>query len=120
MKILIVEDEPKVARLMAAHFTGKGHQVWTSETGQAALELVSQHQPQTILLDLWLKGKMNGVEVLKEVKRTRPETTVVVVTGLEESSYQELLRLGALAVLKKPIRLDELDQLLQQVPEPPA
>ncbi|MBI3320425.1 MAG: response regulator [Candidatus Omnitrophica bacterium] len=120
MKILIVEDEPKVAGLLAAHFTGRGHQVWTSETGQGALALVDQHQPHAILLDLWLKGKMNGVEVLKEVKRTRPETTVVVVTGLEESSFNELLRLGALAVLKKPIRLDELDQLLQQVREQPT
>ena len=120
MKMLIVEDEPKMAELLTAYFTGRGYQVWASETGQGALGLFNQHQPQIILLDLWLKGNMSGIEVLKEVKRIRPQTAVVVVTGLEESSQEELMRLGAVAVMKKPIRLDELDQLLRQVRERPA
>lgn len=115
MTIVIVEDEPKVLDLLKGYFEASGHRVLGSETGQGALELLQRQRPDLLLLDLWLKGKINGLGVLKEAKQLSPQTIVIVITGLEESSQEELVKLGAAALVKKPIRLDELDQLVSQV-----
>jgi CheY-like chemotaxis protein len=120
MTILIVEDEPKVHTVLKTHFETQGHQVWVSQTGEGALALLQQHQPDAMLLDLWLKGPLNGLGVIKETPRLAPKTAVIVITGFEEPPQEELRRLGVRALLKKPIRLDELDQLLAQVRQSPT
>jgi len=120
MTLLIVEDESKVLHVLATHFEEQGHTVLTSETGEGALALLAQHHPDAMLLDLWLKGKLNGVGVLKEFPRLSPKTAVIVITGLEESPQEEVVQLGAKALLRKPIRLDELDRLLAQVCQHPS
>jgi len=115
MTILIVEDEPKVLELLTTHFEGQGLTVLASETGEEALELLAQHHPEAMLLDLWLKGALNGMGVLKESTHLSPKTAVIVITGLEEFPQEELLKLGARACLRKPVRLEELDQILAKV-----
>jgi two-component system nitrogen regulation response regulator NtrX len=112
MTILIVEDEPKVQQLLKSHFESRGHQVHARDSGEEAIEALRQHRPETILLDLWLKGKLNGVGVLKEIKRSLPQAAVIVITGLDEAPDEEVFKLGITAFLKKPIRLEELDRLL--------
>jgi len=114
MIILIVEDEPKVQELLRPYFEAQGHHVFVTETGEGALELIQRHPPDVVLLDMWLRGKMNGMSVLKETKHLSPQTSVVVITGLDEPPREEVVQSGAAAFLKKPIRLQELDQLLQQ------
>ena len=116
MKILIVEDEPKVQQMLRDYFETKGYAVSTSTTGQGALIILQTSLPEVMLLDLMLKDKVSGKEVLADVQRISPKTVVIVTTGLEEeASHQEVLRLGAIAVLKKPIRLEELDELLEKI-----
>ena len=112
MKILIVEDEPKVAQRFTSHFQRQGHEVLTSDTGVGALDQLKRHQPEFMLLDLWLKDSTTGMMVLKQVRQLSPKTITVVSTGLEEVSQDEIVRLGASALLRKPVRLDELDHLV--------
>ncbi len=114
MTILIVEDEPKAAKLLTSYFAGKGYEVLSADSGERALELLQSRQPDLALLDLWLKGKLNGMGVLKGLTRASPKTKAIVITGLDESAKAEALRLGAIAFLRKPIRLDDLDQLLRR------
>ena len=121
MKVLIVEDEPKVAQIFTSHFQRQGHEVFTSDTGDGALEQLKQHQPEFMLLDLWLKDSTNGMMVLKQLRQVSPKTVTVVSTGLEETSQDEVIRLGAAALLRKPVRLDELDALVTSlVPAAPT
>jgi DNA-binding response OmpR family regulator len=115
MIILIVEDEPKVQQLLRGHFEQQGHQMFGTGTGEEAIRLLRAHQPDLMLLDLWLKGKVDGIGVLKEAKVISPKTKIIVATGFEEAAGEQLEKLGASALLKKPIRLEELDALLQQV-----
>ena len=114
MKILIVEDEPKVLELMTQHFQDQDYQVIGSDTGPGGLALVRE-KPDVAFVDLWLKGSSDGRAVLKELKRVSPQTRAVVVTGTEadDPPEEEMAQLGAVACLKKPIRLEELDALLQ-------
>ncbi|OGW91690.1 MAG: hypothetical protein A3D28_05055 [Omnitrophica bacterium RIFCSPHIGHO2_02_FULL_63_14] len=121
MKLLIVEDEPKIRALLSSYFEGHGHEVLTTESGEEALTLLQQHKPALILLDLSLKGKLTGRDVLRETMQRVPESKIVVVTGLVEASEEEFRKLGASGLLRKPIELDALSQLLRQVGgEPPA
>lgn len=118
MIIAIVEDEPKIQELLKAHFEGQGHQVIASDSGEGGIVLARQHQPAVMLLDMWLKGKIGGLGVLKETRTLSPSTKVVIVTGFDESSQEDLLKLGAAALLRKPIRLEELDALVAQLVRP--
>ncbi len=115
MKLLIVEDEPKIRALLSSYFEGHGHEVFTTESGEEAITLIQQHEPALILLDLSLKGKLTGRDVLREAMQRVPASKVVVVTGLVEASEEEFKQLGASGLLRKPIELDTLSQLLRQV-----
>ena len=118
MIVLIAEDEPKVQQLLKEHFEQQGHQMLGTGSGEGALELLRQHQPHIMLLDLWLKGKIEGMTVLKEARTISPKTKVIVATGFEESPGEQIAKLGAVALLKKPIRLEELDRIIQQIQGP--
>jgi len=119
MIILIVEDEPKVQQLLKGHFEQQGHQMFGTGIGEEAIQLLRAHQPDVMLLDLWLKGKIDGMGVLKEAKTISPKTKVIVATGFEESPNEQIAKLGA-TLLKKPIRLEELDALLKQTQAGPS
>jgi len=114
MKLLIVEDEAKIRALLSAYFEGHGHQVLTTESGEEALTLLQQHQPTLVLLDLSLKGKLTGKDVLREAPQRAPASKVIIVTGLVEASEEEFKNLGAAGLLRKPIELEALSQLLRQ------
>lgn len=120
MKILIVEDEPMVPELLASRFEQQGFEVLSTDTGEGALELIRLHQPDVILLDLWLKGTIDGFAVLNTCQQHFSKTVVIVMTGRDEVSEQQVLRQGAFAFLKKPIRLEQLEELLRQIQHRPA
>lgn len=119
MKILIVDDEPKIVRLLGGHFEIKGHKVVGAGEGQEAITLAQQHQPALALVDLKLKGKLSGLDVLNELKRLLPQIRVVIVSGDQDTPTDAVLQQGAVAFLRKPVQLEELDQLLQDG-NPPA
>ena len=116
MKILVVEDEPKVLELMLRHFQEQGHEAIGSDTCPGAMALLPSC-PDVAFVDLWLKGSSDGRTVLKELRRVSPGTKAVIVTGTEaeDPPEEEMVQFGAVACLKKPIRLDDLDNLLQDL-----
>ena len=114
MRILVVEDEPKVLQLLTAHFQSQGHQVASSDTGEGALASLQRELPDLLLVDVLLKGKVDGLQVLQKAKELNPHVKAVVITGSDEVSRDDITRLGA-AFLKKPIRLEELDQLIARL-----
>ena len=62
-KILVVEDEATISRILSTVLTANGYQVLNAENGQQALSMASSHCPDLILLDLALPG-MHGIEVI--------------------------------------------------------
>ncbi len=118
MKLLVVEDETKILELLKGHFERPGYEVKGTETGEEALALLKSFQPDVMLLDLWLKGSTPGMGVLKEASRVAPKTKVVIVTGFDESLAPEAFQLGAVAFLKKPVQLEELQELLARIQQP--
>jgi len=115
MKILVLDDEIKIQGILKGRLEMDGHEVFTAESGEAGLAIINEHQPHLLLLDLSLKGKLSGREVLAEVKKTSPQIHVVVVTGYVEAESEEFQQLGASGLLKKPLNLADLDAIVKQL-----
>jgi DNA-binding NtrC family response regulator len=105
MKILIVDDEPQVAEILAKSLAREGHDATVAHSGEEALRLLGPAEPDALFLDVSMPG-MNGLDVLAEVKRRRPTLPVVVITGhATEDEVDEVKRLGAVDVIEKPAPL---------------
>jgi DNA-binding response OmpR family regulator len=108
MRILLVEDERKVASFIARALRENTYAVDVAETGEKALEMAADVHYDAILLDVRLPG-MNGLEVCRELRQRGIESPVLVLTarGLTEQKV-EGLDAGADDYLTKPFVLAEL------------
>jgi CheY-like chemotaxis protein len=82
--ILCIEDEPPQLLLRKLLLESQGYRVITAESGQEALKLFRVHAVDLVILDYWMSG-MNGVAVAREMKRLRPDTSIIIF-----SAYQPL------------------------------
>ena len=106
--ILVVDDEQSVATTIEAILRLDGHDVIAVTSGVAAVRLLNERQFDVVLTDLRL-GDMDGIEVLREVQRTAPETAAIMLTGYASlESAIAALRSGAYDYLMKPSDVDEL------------
>ena len=103
VKILFIEDEPKILELYTLKFQNEGFFVIQAKHGKEGLKLAKKEKPDLILLDIILP-KMDGFEVLKKIKldKSTANIPVVLLTNLgEHRDMQEGRRLGALDYLVK-------------------
>ena len=78
--ILVVDDEVDTCRSLSDILTDLGYRVDVAHDGLTALELVRQKPYEVALLDLKMPG-LHGIEVLREIKKTRPKIQVIILTG---------------------------------------
>ncbi len=115
--ILVVEDEKDQADIIRAILTSRGHKVSTALSGPEALKRLAEVSFELILTDLKMPG-MDGLELLRKIKREGPDLGVIVMTahGSIESAV-EAMKLGALDYLQKPFSSDELNLTLDKALE---
>jgi two-component system, OmpR family, KDP operon response regulator KdpE len=106
--ILIVDDEPPIQRILRRNLTMSGYEVLVADNGEQALELVHLHEPDLILLDLWLPGEMDGMSVCAQVRRWSQVPIIVVSARTDEKQKVQALDKGADDYLTKPFNNDEL------------
>jgi len=101
-KVLVVEDDADIARLIQLHLTGNGREVLIARRGDEVLEMAQREHPDLITLDILLPG-MDGFTVLEELKGNpaTQEIPVVIVSVLADRG--DWLRLGAVDYVTKPI-----------------
>ncbi len=108
MKILLVEDEKKLAELTAAILSSENYQVTIAGDGEAALDQIYTHQFDLIILD-WLLPRLNGLEVLTTMRQEKITTPVLFLTALDQTEKLVAgLDNGADDYLVKPFALKEL------------
>ena len=106
--VLVVDDEESVATTIQAILQLDGHEVVAVTTGVEAIRILGERQFDVVLTDLRLTD-VDGVEVLKEVQRTAPETAAIMLTGYASlESAIAALRSGAYDYLMKPSDVEEL------------
>jgi two-component system, OmpR family, KDP operon response regulator KdpE len=106
--ILVVDDEPPIQRILRRNLTMSGYDVLVADNGEQALELVHLHEPDLILLDLWLPGEMDGMSVCAQVRRWSQVPIIVVSAKTDEKQKVLALDKGADDYLTKPFNNDEL------------
>ena len=115
MNILIVDDEPQVAEVLAKSLGRQGHRTTVVNSGEDALRMIEAATPDALFLDVSMPG-INGLAVLTEVRRTRPHLAVVVITGhATPEEVEEVKRLGAVDVIPKPAALTHYHQAIEKL-----
>ncbi len=108
-KVLIVDDEEDIRAILMYFFRGKGFETLEAETGEEALEYLAKDSPDIVLLDLIMPG-MGGLEALKKIHDSYPNTGVIVVTGVQDEKIaSKALLLGAADYVSKPFDIRYLE-----------
>ncbi|HEY8685085.1 MAG TPA: response regulator transcription factor [Chloroflexota bacterium] len=106
-RVLVVDDEQRVRRLLQTALTERGYDVTTAASGEEALSAIAKRQPDIILLDLIMPG-MSGLDVCRSVRQDLSTPIVVLSARGEEHDKVLALDLGADDYLTKPFGMEEL------------
>jgi DNA-binding response OmpR family regulator len=106
-KILLVEDEVKLARVVADYLTAAGFDVLKAYTGKEALAFFRHEKPDLVILDIMLP-EMNGLEVAKIIRKESSTPIIMLTAKVEESDRVLGLEMGADDYITKPFSLREL------------
>jgi two-component system response regulator AtoC len=108
-RILVVDDELFVRELLLEFLSSQGYEVSLADSGEKAVKLIENEPADVALVDLKMPG-IDGIETLRQIGRTAPDTVTIVMTGYPtiESSI-EALRCGASDYVVKPFKLNDLN-----------
>ena len=116
-KILVVDDEPSILRLLREALTQWGYQVTTASNARDALDALRTEMYDAAITDIRMPDT-SGLDLLKEIKKHDDSIEVVIMTGYPTiASAVEALKEGAYDYLSKPLILDELRHLMARVTE---
>lgn len=114
-KILIIDDEIDLCRLLKDFFSERGYQVIYALTGRGGLDAFESEKPHIVMLDLRLKD-IEGTEVLRKMRATKDPCKIIILTGsAREEDKIKAMKLGANYYIKKPFSLKRLTKLLKIV-----
>ncbi|HTL48561.1 MAG TPA: response regulator [Verrucomicrobiae bacterium] len=112
-KLLVVDDEVEICDFLKAFFEEREFDVRTAHNGPEALQMIQAELPQVVLLDIHMPG-MDGMNVLRQIKKDFPRTKVIMVTAIEtREKIEEAMRLGADNYITKPLSLEYLEKDVQ-------
>ncbi|TVX96832.1 response regulator [Cohnella terricola] len=107
-RLLIVDDQVGIRILLLEVFATEGYDTFQAANGRAALDIVKNHRPDLVLLDMKIPG-MDGLEILKQIKEYDRGIKVIMMTAYGElDMIKEATDLGALMHFTKPFDIDEM------------
>ena len=107
-KILVVDDEPKLVRLVREVLTATGYQVSAASSGKAAIELVAIEQPDLVLLDILLPPGPDGYDVCRRIREFSDIPVIMLTAKAQEADMLHGFDAGADDYLTKPFSAKEL------------
>ena len=113
--VLVVDDEASIRSSLTGALKDEGYRVTTAASGREALESLKAEKPDVVLLDIWMP-EMDGLEVLRHLKAAVPEVAVIMMSGHGTiETAVKATKLGAFDFIEKPLSLERLLVLLQNV-----
>ena len=113
-KVLLIDDEEPIRKVVGLYLRSHGYEVITAEDGQRRIELFQRESPPTVLTDIKMPG-MDGIEVLHHIKKRYPKTEVIFLTG--HAATQDGvhgIKTGAFDYLSKPIEFEHMPSKIKQ------
>ena len=113
-KILLVDDEEGIRKVLGISLMDIGYQVFTAENGQEAMAVFREHGPPIVLTDIKMPV-MDGIDLLRQIKTESPDTEVIMLTGHGDMELAiRCLKLEATDFITKPINDDVLEIALKR------
>jgi len=106
-RVLVVDDEPQITRVLRTVLTSQGYQVQTATEGETALANFSEWRPELVITDLYMPH-MDGIELCKRIRSLSNVPIIVLSVKGEERAKVEALDSGADDYVTKPFGTDEL------------
>ena len=108
-KVLVIDDDPVVGKSFQRVLSGKGYAVISAASGAEALDRLAREDYDVVYADIKMPG-MDGIEVARRIKASRPWMPVVIVTGYgTEANENEARALGVAEFLKKPLSAETIE-----------
>ena len=116
VKILVIDDEKPISDALSASLQDEGYLVQVANNGEAGLEKIREFQPEIVLLDIWMPGKYDGLQVLAEGKRTYPDVQFIIMSGHGTiETAVKAVKGGAWDFVEKPLSMDKISILLNNI-----
>ena len=113
-RVLLVDDERDLAQTLSERLQMRDMGSAVAYDGGSALQLVADDEPEVMIIDLKMPG-IDGLQVLREVKATRPEIEVIILTGKgTDADEAQCKKLGAFGYLQKPVDIEQLSRMLKE------
>src|SRR6201996_1997592 len=118
-EILSVDDEQDIRELISGILSDEGYETRIAADSDSALASLRQRRPQLLILDIWLQGsRLDGIQILEQVKRDYPELPVLMISGhgTIETAVSSIKK-GAYDFIEKPFKADRLCHVVQRALE---
>jgi two-component system response regulator CpxR len=116
-RVLLVDDEREFVQTLSERLLMRDMGSAVAYDGESALNMIAEDEPEVMILDLKMPG-IDGIEVLRRVKESRPEIEVIILTGHgSEADRETCMKLGAYAYLQKPVDIEVLSDTLKRANE---
>ena len=113
LNILVVDDDPDLAESIAEALSLAGHDVRIAGNGAEAVQHYAETKYDLGFVDIRMPV-MNGVDCFFAVRERYPDAKIVLMTGLEEAAVERALAAGAMALLHKPFRMEDVIRIARQ------
>jgi two-component system response regulator (stage 0 sporulation protein F) len=115
LKLLLVDDEDTLRKIMKDELIVQGYDVSDAESGKSALDILKKTRHDVVILDIRMDG-MDGLEVLRHIRKDDLANKVIMLTGVDELKIaKESLDLGANDFMTKPFQFQNLFACIQRV-----
>lgn len=112
IKILVIDDDPKVRKILKNVLESEGYEVFLATNGEEGLRMQGEHPCDVVILEAFMPGK-DGFETQIELKKYHPKVRTIAISASNNTSpsldaLPLMMRLGAAAALKKPLSCSEV------------
>jgi two-component system nitrogen regulation response regulator NtrX len=115
-KVLVVDDEKPICEVLSAELLDEGYEVEVANNGEKALKCIETFDPDVVLLDIWMPGKMDGIEVLQTARAKFPNPEFIMMSGHGTiETAVKATKLGAWDFVEKPLSSDRIFILIKNI-----
>ncbi|HPU29199.1 MAG TPA: UDP-3-O-acyl-N-acetylglucosamine deacetylase [Syntrophorhabdaceae bacterium] len=113
-KILIIDDEKNILDVLSPMLEDEGFKVFKALDGKMGISIFKKERPDVVILDIWMP-EMDGIEVLREIKREGNDSIVIVISGHGTiSTAVEAVKMGAFDFLEKPLTIEKILEVISR------
>ncbi len=115
-RILIIDDENAICTVLSASLRDEGYQVETAKDGLSGIQAIGEFKPAVVLLDIWMPGELDGLEVLKRARDQFPGSQYIIMSG--HGTIETAVRatkLGAWDFVEKPLSIDKILIIIKNI-----